>query len=140
MRRTILIVLAVAGVLAATGWAARGAVTEPARLAPAPAAHQHAAAATSGGATKGLATQLARARQATARYATNLKAAKAIVTWEQVPEVLQIVLADAQTSGGLLLCVPPRRLETVRKVLQDRQDLPVRKEVLGSKDLPAHKA
>ena len=65
MRRTILIVLAVAGVLAATGWAARGAVTEPAR--PAPAAHQHAAAATSGGG-KGLATQLAKARLATAGH------------------------------------------------------------------------
>jgi hypothetical protein len=75
MRRTILIVLAVAGALAATGWAARGAVTEPAR--PAPAAHQHAAVATSGGAGKGLATQLAKARLATARYATSLKTAKA---------------------------------------------------------------
>ena len=30
MRRTILIVLAVAGALAATGWTARGAVPEPA--------------------------------------------------------------------------------------------------------------
>ena len=28
----------------------------------------------------------------------------------------------------------------MRKVLSDRQDLPVRKEVLGSRGLPAHKA
>jgi hypothetical protein len=77
MRRTILIVLAVVGALVATGWTARGAVTEPARPAPAPAAHQHPAAATSGGGGRSLATQLARARLATARYATSLHAAKA---------------------------------------------------------------
>jgi hypothetical protein len=77
MRRTILIVLAVAGVLAVTGWAARGAVTEPARPAPAPAAHRQPAVATSGGGGTGLATQLAKARLATTRYATSLNAAKA---------------------------------------------------------------
>lgn len=30
-----------------------------------------------------------------------------------VTEAQQVLLADAQTSGGLLLCVPPRRLEAV---------------------------
>jgi hypothetical protein len=71
MRRAILITLA-AATLAATGWAARAATTEPAR--PAPAARQAATPATHG---PTLATQLARARLATGRYATNLRAAKA---------------------------------------------------------------
>ncbi len=98
MRRTILIALAVAGALAASGCAARGAASETA--APA-AAHQHAASApsvaaeappasamtahqhdlaalTAAAATQQkLAGQLARARLATARYATSLRAAKA---------------------------------------------------------------
>jgi hypothetical protein len=98
MRRTILIALAVAGALAASGCAARGAASETA--APA-AAHQHAASAPSvaaeappasamtanqhdlaaltaaAAAQQRLAGQLARARLATARYATNLQAAKA---------------------------------------------------------------
>jgi hypothetical protein len=65
MRRTILIIV-VAATLAATGWAARAATTEPAARAP-------AAPATGGD----LAAQLARARLATAKYATNLRAAKA---------------------------------------------------------------
>jgi hypothetical protein len=98
MRRTILITLAVAGALAASGCTARGATSEAA--APA-AAHQHAAGAPSVAAEappasamtahrhdlaalaaaaatqQRLAGQLARARLATARYATNLHAAKA---------------------------------------------------------------
>jgi len=48
----------------------------------------------------------------------NLKSAEKIVRWQAVPEHLRILLADAQTSGGLLLCVPPRRLDAVRKVLR----------------------
>ena len=75
MRRTILIALAVAGALAASGCAARSAASETA--APA-AAHQHAASApTAGGDGGRLAAQLAAGRLATARYATNLHAAKA---------------------------------------------------------------
>ena len=35
-----------------------------------------------------------------------------------VPDHLRVLLADAQTSGGLLLCVPPRRLEAVRACLE----------------------
>jgi hypothetical protein len=70
VRRTILVSFAVAA-LAATGWAARAATTEPAR--PAPAARP--ATTATGGAT--LAAQLAKARIATAKYATNLHAAKA---------------------------------------------------------------
>ena len=33
-------------------------------------------------------------------------------------EALCMLLADAQTSGGLLLCVPPRRQEAVLAVLK----------------------
>jgi hypothetical protein len=72
MRRVILIILA-AATLAATGWAARAATTEPTH--PLPAAHQPTAPTTSDGRT--LAVQLAKARLATARYATSLHAAKA---------------------------------------------------------------
>jgi hypothetical protein len=68
MRRIILITVAVA-TLAATGWAAHAATTNPTPPAVAPAAPP-----TGSG---GLVTQLARARLATARYATNLAAAKA---------------------------------------------------------------
>jgi hypothetical protein len=71
MRRTILVVIAVAA-LAATGWAARAATTEPAR--PAAATARPAAAAAD---AASLAAQLARARIATGKYATNLRAAKA---------------------------------------------------------------
>jgi hypothetical protein len=62
MRRTILVIIAVAA-LTATGWAAR-ATNQPTPPPP----------ATTSGA---LAAQLAKARVATARYATNLAAAKA---------------------------------------------------------------
>jgi hypothetical protein len=75
MRRTILITLA-AATLAATGWAAHSAATEPAR--PTTAAHQYPGQTAPGTTdSRGLATQLARARLATAEYATNLHAAKA---------------------------------------------------------------
>jgi hypothetical protein len=71
MRRVILVSFAVAA-LAATGWAARAATTEPAR--PASAVKRPAATATD---SATVAAQLAKARIATAKYATNLHAAKA---------------------------------------------------------------
>jgi selenide,water dikinase len=37
---------------------------------------------------------------------------------DAVPAHRRVLLADAQTSGGLLLCVPPRRLEAVLAVLK----------------------
>src|SRR5207249_3036896 len=49
---------------------------------------------------------------------SNLAAAEGIVDWGDVPESSRILLADAQTSGGLLLCVPPRKLADVLKVLR----------------------
>jgi hypothetical protein len=71
MRRVILVIFAVAA-LAATGFAARAATTEPAR--PTVAAARPAAAA---GDAASLAVQLAKARIATGKYATSLRAAKA---------------------------------------------------------------
>jgi selenide,water dikinase len=48
----------------------------------------------------------------------NLETANAIVEWNNTPEPLRLLLADAQTSGGLLLCVPPKRLRAVQAVLK----------------------
>ena len=49
----------------------------------------------------------------------NLETARGLVSFDAaVPETLRLLLADAQTSGGLLLCVPPRRLEAVRAILK----------------------
>jgi selenide,water dikinase len=48
----------------------------------------------------------------------NLEAADQIVDWGRTPEATRIVLADAQTSGGLLLCVPARKLGDVMAVLK----------------------
>ncbi len=43
----------------------------------------------------------------------NLKTAKQHVEWNKTPTSRRLLLADAQTSGGLLLCVPTRRLDEV---------------------------
>jgi selenide, water dikinase len=48
----------------------------------------------------------------------NLETANEIVEWNDTPEPLRLLLADAQTSGGLLLCVPPNRLRQVERVLK----------------------
>jgi selenide, water dikinase len=48
----------------------------------------------------------------------NLETANEIVEWNHTPEPLHLLLADAQTSGGLLLCVPPKRLREVKGVLK----------------------
>jgi len=48
----------------------------------------------------------------------NLETANALVKWDNTPEPLRLLLADAQTSGGLLLCVPPTRLREVKRVLK----------------------
>ncbi len=49
----------------------------------------------------------------------NLKTAKPDVEWNKAPVSRRLLLADAQTSGGLLLCVPPRHLEEVLHLLRD---------------------
>src|SRR3954453_22744061 len=46
----------------------------------------------------------------------NLAAAEAIVEWRGTDNARKWLLADAQTSGGLLLCVPAKRLSAVREV------------------------
>jgi selenide,water dikinase len=48
----------------------------------------------------------------------NLETANAIVEWNSTPGSVRLLLADAQTSGGLLLCVPPKRLQEVERVLK----------------------
>ena len=48
----------------------------------------------------------------------NLKTAEAVCEWNDVSEAQKLLLADAQTSGGLLLCVAPRRLDAVLKMLR----------------------
>ncbi len=48
----------------------------------------------------------------------NLKLAKKNIDWKKTARPLQILLTDAQTSGGLLLCVAPRHLDLVLKLLR----------------------
>jgi selenide,water dikinase len=48
----------------------------------------------------------------------NRETASSITDWNKVSETDQILLSDAQTSGGLLLCVPPKKLEAVLKILR----------------------
>ena len=59
----------------------------------------------------------------------NLKAATTTRFAENVPNAMRILLADAQTSGGLLLCVPPANLEQVFEILR-RENAPCA-EVIG---------
>lgn len=47
----------------------------------------------------------------------NLRTAS-LVRWHGVAEPVRLLLADAQTSGGLLLCVPPKRLPRVLALLR----------------------
>ena len=53
----------------------------------------------------------------------NLLAAERTVDWTDSPDVMRIVLCDAQTSGGLLLCVSPRRVDAVKKILAAQKTL-----------------
>jgi len=48
----------------------------------------------------------------------NLAAANLIVEWNHASDGFKTILTDAQTSGGLLLCVPPRNWTAVQKVLK----------------------
>jgi selenide, water dikinase len=48
----------------------------------------------------------------------NLETANAIVEWSDTAEPIRLLLSDAQTSGGLLLCVSPKRLKAVQSVLK----------------------
>src|SRR5881296_1807084 len=53
----------------------------------------------------------------------NLKTANELTEWHGVTDTHKILLADAQTSGGLLLCVRPRLLNDVLKVLKKNRTL-----------------
>jgi selenide,water dikinase len=48
----------------------------------------------------------------------NLETADAIVEWNETAEPTRLLLADAQTSGGLLLSVSPARWSAVQSVLK----------------------
>ena len=48
----------------------------------------------------------------------NLYATTVLVDWRTADETRRILLTDAQTSGGLLLCVAEARLEKVQKILK----------------------
>jgi len=49
----------------------------------------------------------------------NLEMANKITEWNNTPQPMRILLTDAQTSGGLLLCVKPSRLPKVRTLVKD---------------------
>ena len=48
----------------------------------------------------------------------NLAYANEFTDWDRASDAEKVLLADAQTSGGLLLCVPQRRLESVLTLLK----------------------
>jgi len=50
----------------------------------------------------------------------NLQTAKPNLEWCDLPPAQRILLADAQTSGGLLLCVAPRRLQEVLRLVGEQ--------------------
>jgi selenide,water dikinase len=50
--------------------------------------------------------------------ASNLRAANDFVDWGDATQADKSLLTDAQTSGGLLLCVPPRKLSKVLDLLK----------------------
>lgn len=48
----------------------------------------------------------------------NLETANAFTDWDGASEAQKILATDAQTSGGLLVCVPPRNLDKVLRLLK----------------------
>ena len=65
----------------------------------------------------------------------NLATAKAAVDWGGAPLSFRILLSDAQTSGGLLLCVAPKQLKAVLRILKSRRT--VAAAVIGKIEAPA---
>lgn len=53
----------------------------------------------------------------------NLETAHPLMEWNDTPETRRILLADAQTSGGLLLCVSPHKIRRVLEVLKSSRTL-----------------
>jgi selenide,water dikinase len=52
---------------------------------------------------------------------SNMKSAEQITDWHSTPSAKRVLLCDAQTSGGLLLCVPPANLRVVLALLHSHQ-------------------
>jgi selenide,water dikinase len=61
---------------------------------------------------------LARARVIPAGTLRNREGLGGAVTWEGIDEDGRILLCDAQTSGGLLIAVPPARLDALLRALR----------------------
>lgn len=53
----------------------------------------------------------------------NLEFANEFTGWNNVSSAHKVLLSDAQTSGGLLLCVPEKNLSKVEAILQKRKAL-----------------
>ncbi len=53
----------------------------------------------------------------------NLETAATLTEWQTPDDFRRILLADAQTSGGLLLCVPPKKLAAVLSLLKKQRTL-----------------
>lgn len=51
----------------------------------------------------------------------NLQTANATTSWNGTPSAIRVLLCDAQTSGGLLLCVPQENWTNVRNILVRRR-------------------
>ena len=51
----------------------------------------------------------------------NLRTARPHTHWGKVKSAQRFLLTDAQTSGGLLLCVAPRKLEAVLRLLEAKR-------------------
>ena len=51
----------------------------------------------------------------------NLKTARVVTNWGKATHRQKLLLTDAQTSGGLLLAIPPRRLDEVLRLLIRRR-------------------
>jgi selenide,water dikinase len=54
---------------------------------------------------------------------TNLATAEELADWPTIPNDHRILLCDAQTSGGLLLCVNPKQLSKVLQLLMAHRTL-----------------
>jgi selenide,water dikinase len=51
----------------------------------------------------------------------NRKSADEVVDWGDASESVRTLLTDAQTSGGLLLCVRPKHLHKVLEILKRKR-------------------
>jgi selenide,water dikinase len=54
---------------------------------------------------------------------SNLAAAEQLVKWNGKPSAMRTICCDAQTSGGLLLCIPPKQFDAVMGILKQHRTL-----------------